>query len=189
MRTRAELPCLLVQHRVDVALVVRDHGDPTVWNPSVILQNEELRKEKRAKHFECANPALGVSSLKGPGALLLRDLVVEPEDLFLLRVVQVGEPSTQEDSATVGGARITGSMPCRDWGKRGSLPALTLEHAQQQRGKQPNNHGWPARRLACLLPGPKGLKKRFGSGASSGRPLDATQHTSNASRLGWPLPF
>ena len=49
------------------------------------------------------------------------------------------------------------------------------------KSKQPDNHRWPARRLACLLPGPKGLKKRLGSGASSGRPLDATQHISHAS--------
>ena len=52
--------------------------------PESPFKMRNFAKEKRTKHLECANPALAVIFFKGPGALLLRDLVVEPEDLVLL---------------------------------------------------------------------------------------------------------
>ena len=64
--------------------------EPEVRDESGRLVHEEMSEDQGAKHLQSSNAFLGAPFVEGPGVVLSRDLVVEPEDLRLGGGVHVG---------------------------------------------------------------------------------------------------
>ena len=98
---------LVVEKRVHVPLVVANQREPEVRDESRRLVHEEMSEDQGAKHLQSSNAFLGAPFVEGPGVVLSRDLVVEPEDLRLGGGVHVGEPSADIGIAIIRCTSVT----------------------------------------------------------------------------------